>query len=69
MLDQLVRFVDDVEAESVEITVSKSQDAIFLKAPRTPGVIFKISDLRSSNGGILNDTTALRVLNTQLRGG
>jgi len=66
MLDMLVDFAEGVNADEVTIQVNKSQDAVFLRSGKAPGIIFKISSLKRSAGGILNDMTALRVLNEQL---
>jgi hypothetical protein len=66
MLDQIISFADGVAAESITITLSKSQDALFVQAPKAAGIIFKISQLRTSQGGVLNDMTAQKALNEQL---
>lgn len=68
MLDQLVNFIDEIDSDSITISVSKVRDTVFLQTPKTPGVVFKISQIRQSKGGILNDRTAQEILNEQLTG-
>lgn len=68
MLDQVISFGDQLRAQVVNIRLDKASGRLIISADKAPGVEFSVADLRSSTGGILNDNTATRILNDQLRG-
>lgn len=66
MLDQVISFADSVQAGSVTIRIDKGADTLLVTADKAPGIQFSTAALRSSNGGIANDQTAVKALNNQL---
>jgi hypothetical protein len=66
MLDQVISFADSVQAESVTIRIDKGAETLLVSADKAPGILFSISALRTSKGGIANDFTAINALNGQL---
>jgi hypothetical protein len=67
MLDQVIAFADSVNAKSITIRIDKGENTVIVVADRAPGVQFSTQALRNSKGGMLNDMTAIDMLNNQLR--
>lgn len=66
MLDQAIRFADEIPSDVVIIEVNKKDNLVRVYCPGALGVVFSLSSLKQSNGGILNDNTAQSVLEEQL---
>jgi hypothetical protein len=66
MLDQLISFANEINARTVTVLLDKAKNVVLITADHVPGVVFSLPDLRTSKGGILNDSFAQKVLNRQL---